>query len=417
MHLDAGASLLQRLEQLSRTPSRPPARIAATENRLVPVERAIGPRPPALPSSNAAFPTLHQPYTAMPARQRRRFPLTALTLGVVLGGAVSGVLLWGGRDEILQRGQSIAIAVSTALVAATGARSAGETTPILAEQTGARRSSGSTPEPKPLEVVMPRFTESERRAAAGQPAESKVQTASTERVQAPLRSTAAIAAATACGGTVTPAGPGLLQFSMRDPGRAGTGMDVKVDGYDYRASFAGDGSLNLLVPGLSQSPAFVWVLTDGTPCRQTAPAPVAKESLQIALLWSHGADLNMHVVEPNAWVGSPTGDIHAGRPNHDGRSGIGRLNVFGTAGDSTRAQVYMAERGRLGAGGQLSAIVSLGGCAKPGQAAELRFEVLVQHIGDQARTFQSDAHALAFVLPPCSGTAPTWISERIPVKF
>ena len=229
--------------------------------------------------------------------------------------------------------------------------------------------------------------------------------------------------ASACDVTFAPSEAGIVKVDMVDRGRAGGAMILKVDGLDYRAMFASDGRLSLSVPRLSRTPALVWTRADGTLCRQVATAPAVNMPLQIALIWGGAGNLDMHVVEPNAWIGSPRGHLHADQPNIDGATANGRFSAFGAPGDPTRVQLYAVDRSLLGDSGVLNVIVKLAAsdgasCVNAGEPPQLRYEIQIRHVDAQGDNVRPESRSFAFELPPCAGSSGgAERFERLTVKF
>ena len=102
-------------------------------------------------------------------------------------------------------------------------------------------------------------------------------------------------------------------MTLVDQHRARSSIIVKVDDLPYRGTFAADGRLTLAVPSISDTPVLQWALADGAPCRQVATV-VRSGQLRVALVWTGNADLQMHVIEPNSSLGSPSGTFHLTNP-------------------------------------------------------------------------------------------------------
>ena len=193
------------------------------------------------------------------------------------------------------------------------------------------------------------------------------------------------ASLTSCSAILAEEEPGMLRITLVDQDRAGSSIIVKVNDMDHRATFAEDGRLTLAVPSFSDAPDVQWALADGTPCRQLANVTLLPR-LRIALAWAGHARLEMHVMEPNSWLGSPVGHISSDRPNLDGIHGAGQFYTFGQPGDSTRVQLFVVDFARLSDRGFLHAVItldraSIGTCAEVGQTSEVRYQVYVHHGG------------------------------------
>lgn len=213
------------------------------------------------------------------------------------------------------------------------------------------------------------------------------------------------ASLTSCSALLAEEEPGMLRITLVDQHRAGSSIIVRVNDMDYRATFAADGRLALAVPSLSDAPVVQWALADGTPCRQLATVTLLPR-LRIALAWAGYARLEMHVIEPNSWLGSPVGHISSDRPNLDGIHGAGQFHTFGQPGDSTRVQLFVVDFARLGDRGFLHAVItldraSIGTCAEVGQTSEVRYQVYVHHGALRSDVRHPEVRSMAFQLPRC----------------
>jgi DnaJ-domain-containing protein 1 len=240
-----------------------------------------------------------------------------------------------------------------------------------------------------------------------------------QKSAAPL---AAPASLSPCGAHVVEDEPGLLGMALVDQARAGTSIIVRVGDLDYRAGFATDGRLRLVVPTLSAAPVFQWARADGAPCGHTS-ATALSPRLSIALVWAGYAGLEMHVVEPNSWLGSPIGHISSARPNLEGAYGAGRFRTFGGPGDSTRIQLFVVDTAKLGDRRFLNAVVALDGagtehCAVVGQTAEVRYQIYIYQSGRPSDALNPEVRSMAFEVPRCGEPGGARVrSENILVKF
>jgi hypothetical protein len=214
---------------------------------------------------------------------------------------------------------------------------------------------------------------------------------------------------------------GILRIMLVDQHRARSSITVKVDDLHYRGTFAADGRLTLAVPSLSDTPILQWALADGTPCRQVATV-VRSGQLRVALVWAGNADLQMHVIEPNSWLGSPVGHISSDKPNLDGSDGAGLFRTFGLPGDSFRVQLFVVDPARLGDRRFLNALVvhnpaAERRCVGIGQASEVRYEVHIQG-SRRSELRHREVRSMAFQLAGCGEPESNQArSENILVRF
>ena len=215
--------------------------------------------------------------------------------------------------------------------------------------------------------------------------------------------------------------PGLLKMTLVDQPRARSSIIVKVDDLPYRATFATDGRLTLVMPRISDTPVLQWALVDGTPCRQLATT-TRSGWVRVALIWAGNADLQMHMIEPNSWLGSPVGHISSAKPNLDGSHGAGRFRTFGLPGDSLRVQLFVVDPARLGDRRFLNALVVLnptaaGNCSEVGAASEVRYQVYIQD-SRPGEVRHPEVRSMAFQLPRCGEPESNRVrSENVVVRF
>jgi hypothetical protein len=224
-----------------------------------------------------------------------------------------------------------------------------------------------------------------------------------------------------CGAAVGQPEPGLVELRLADTSRSGSALLVRVDDIDYRGQFAGDGSLSLVAPRLSRAAAIRWAGGDGRPCTIAVPDADAETArLRVALVWEGAASLGLHILEPQAWVGSPRGDISAETPNDDLSHGAGRIRTFGSPGDPARVTFYSVDLARLGPPGVLNALVKLQPstemCTSPGQTGVVRYQLHTGRTGPGAE-IAAEVRAYAFQLPACGQEGSNPPAERIAIKF
>lgn len=218
-----------------------------------------------------------------------------------------------------------------------------------------------------------------------------------------------------------------VRLSLADPDRTGTHTELVVNDISYRAMFGADGRLSLEAPRLDESPVLRWVQRDGSVCQRNVPRPEGPPSLQVAVMWSGDLGLELDVVEPHSWPGSPTGYITSLQPNLEGAHGAGAIRAFGRQGDPNRALVYSVATADIGASGVLNVQVKLspraeggGTCGASAEVftnAEVLYEVYIVRDDGAAGKFRRENKAYAFKVPPCGATAAYQRIERLSVRF
>ena len=123
---------------------------------------------------------------------------------------------------------------------------------------------------------------------------------------------------------------GFLKLALHDPSRAGKLVSIKVDDVSYRAAFDAKGDVGFAAPLLAQQAVVSWDHLDGTSCQKPVVLTNTKPLLRVALVWTGGDVLDLHVIEPNAWFGGPAGHISILSPNTDRSQGLGGLSVNDT---------------------------------------------------------------------------------------
>lgn len=226
-----------------------------------------------------------------------------------------------------------------------------------------------------------------------------------------------------CNASLAEVQAGILQFQISDRARAGASIVVRVDEFDYRASFARDGELITFAPRLFETTSIRWQGADGSPCSTTAAGSDDQPQLRVALVWEGEARLALHILEPKAWVGAPTGHISADRPNLSYGHGLGQLHAFGQSSDPTRLQFYLVNLARLGHSGVLTAMVTLEpaaaleACARRGEQHEVRYQLYTLRTDKSGERRRPEIRSLAFELPDCAKGRADPPVERIAIKF
>jgi len=226
-----------------------------------------------------------------------------------------------------------------------------------------------------------------------------------------------------CSASLAEVQAGIVQLQLHDPTRAGQSILIRVDAFDYRASFARDGELMMFAPRLFGITSVRWQGADGTACATTAAGANDEPQLRVGLVWEGEAPLALHVLEPKGWVGAPKGHISADRPNLSYGHGLGQLHAFGQPADPARLQVYVVDLAQLGHSGVLTAMVTLepaaalDACAGGGQQREVRYQLYTLRT-DKSGDARPEIRSLAFELPDCAkGKAAALPVERIAIRF
>jgi hypothetical protein len=225
-----------------------------------------------------------------------------------------------------------------------------------------------------------------------------------------------------CSASLAEVQAGILQIQLHDRTRAGHSIAIRVDEFDYRASFAGDGELVMFAPRLFQVASVRWQGTNGTPCSTSAAPADHEPQLRVGLVWEGDTRLALHILEPKGFVGAPAGHISADRPNLSSGHGAGQLHAFGQPSGPTRLQVYLVDLARLGHAGVLTAMVTLEPaaalevCAGRGQRHEVRYQIYTLRTG-KSGDGRPEIRSLAFELPDCAKGKSDPPVERIAIRF
>ena len=234
----------------------------------------------------------------------------------------------------------------------------------------------------------------------------------------------------ACAVSITAQSRGALSLGVTDPTRKGATASFDVGGRIYKAAFDAAGRLTFKAPLLAESQTVRWDNGSGTACEQTAALPADVPLLRIALVWTGDATLDLHVIEPNAWFGSPAGHISSLQPNIALTQGVGSIETYGLRSDSTNAIVYAVDATRVPPGALINAFVkpattvtnpsqpvsvdcSSSAAAPP--AAEVQYQVHVLRSGP-GTPLQSDVHTYAMQVPSCGSPPGDDRAERIMVR-
>jgi len=218
-----------------------------------------------------------------------------------------------------------------------------------------------------------------------------------------------------------------VRLSLSDSSRAGTQTELAVNDVSYRVLFGEDGRLNLEAPRLDETAVVRWVQRDGSVCQRTLPRVAGPAFVQVAVMWSGDIGLELDVVEPHSWPGSPTGYITAFQPNLDGTHGGGSIRSFGHPGGANRALAYAAPVGAIGDAGVLNIQVKLapraeggGSCGSSAEVftnAEAPYEVYIVRDAGPGGAFRRENKSFAFNVPPCGATANSQRIERLSIRF
>ncbi|MEQ1695766.1 MAG: hypothetical protein ABL901_07995 [Hyphomicrobiaceae bacterium] len=243
-----------------------------------------------------------------------------------------------------------------------------------------------------------------------------------------VASTAADVTGGSCAVPLTTSKPGVVGLAMNDPARAGQTMGIAVDDVSYRAAFDAKGNLRFEAPMLAQQGVVRWDRKNGPPCELPFVSATTGGLLRVALIWTGPSALDLHVIEPNAWFGGPSGHISSLDLNADQSHGAGHIQVFGDGKAGARAHVYTVEASRIAQGGFLNAfvkpaatIVSDGSActdaARPGNEQQVYYQVLVLRTAAQSDAVQSEARSFSMAIGSCGAKQGSGdLSERIIVR-
>jgi hypothetical protein len=225
----------------------------------------------------------------------------------------------------------------------------------------------------------------------------------------------------ACTAQLTSTERGVISLTMADPARSGQAMPIAIDDVSYGARFDAKGVLRFDAPMLAQRSVVRWEQSGGSPCEKPVVMPATGGLLRVALVSPGGAALDLHVIEPNAWFGGPSGHISAFNANMDQKHGAGLIQAFGDGKGGARAQVYSVEASRIAPGGVLNAFVKpVTASAKDGAACadkQVLYQVLILRQAAQTGDVQTETRSFAMAIGACgaSGGADDR-SERIIVR-
>jgi len=226
-----------------------------------------------------------------------------------------------------------------------------------------------------------------------------------------------------CGHVSLRAGKGVLTLAVTDPTRAGQTIPVAVGDVALSATFGPAGRLQLRAPLLGESAAVRWAGSADATCESTAVLASDGALLRVALVSSGAGALDLHVIEPNAWFGGPSGHISNLAPNADKARGAGAIETFGNR-DGSRVVVYAVDPARIPAGGLINAFV------QPDSAGIPSCGDAVTSVGDRQILYQihilrsvpglalqRDIRNFSMQLPSCAEPGASAVpSERIMVR-
>lgn len=226
-----------------------------------------------------------------------------------------------------------------------------------------------------------------------------------------------------CGTVALAAAKGVVTLAVTDPARVGQALSVAVGDLAFKAAFGPAGRLEFKAPLLAETATVRWTGGTGTQCERVATLPADGALLRVALVWSGEAALDLHVIEPNAWYGGPSGHISNLAPNADKVRGAGSVEAFGSRG-GTVAIVYAVDPARISAGGIINAFVKPAGsatvaCSDPANPAPESQVTYQVHILRSAAGggLQREVQSFSMQLASCGGSSTSPVpSERIMVR-
>ena len=125
---------------------------------------------------------------------------------------------------------------------------------------------------------------------------------------------------------------GIVKLSVLDAARAGNRTTFKLDGLTYASHFDSAGRLDAEAPMFHAKADLAWTGRGGQDCAHAGMSfDGVQSSYFVALIWSDpDVRLALHVIEPpNGRLGGARNYVFPGRPNADGASAFGRMQVFG----------------------------------------------------------------------------------------
>ena len=235
------------------------------------------------------------------------------------------------------------------------------------------------------------------------------------------------AAGASCAASLTGTDQGVVMLAMTDTSRAGKMTTIAVDDLNYRTAFDANGVLRFEAPLLAQQAVVRWDRANGPSCEKPVVMPKAAGMLRVALVWSGEVALDLHVIEPNAWFGGPSGHISSLNRNTDQSHGAGLIRAFGDGKGAAKALVYTVEAARIAPGGVLNAFVKpaanaakeSAACADKaatGEERQVQYQVLILRTAAQSGEVQTETKSFAIAISPCGADGGGGRGERIIVK-
>ncbi len=230
-----------------------------------------------------------------------------------------------------------------------------------------------------------------------------------------------------CAASLTGTEHGVVTLAVSDPSRAGQTATIAIDDLSYRAAFDAKGALRFDAPLFAQQGVVSWDRPNATPCEKRVVMPKASGMLRVALVSSGDVALDLHVIEPNAWFGGPSGHISNLNRNEDQSRGAGRVQTFGDGFGAARTVVYTIDAARIAPGGVLNAFVNPSASDTKGSAActqdaqkgeepKVEYQVLILRTSPQSDDVQRETKAFSMGISPCGANAGGGRSERIIVR-
>jgi len=226
-----------------------------------------------------------------------------------------------------------------------------------------------------------------------------------------------------CGYVALGVAKGVVTLTVTDPARAGQTIPIAVGDVALSSTFGPTGRLLLKAPLLGETAIIRWAGGSGASCESPAVLAADGALLRVALVSSAAGGLDLHVIEPNAWFGGPSGHISNLSPNADKGRGAGAIETFGGH-DGARVVVYAVDPTRLPAGSLINAFVqpdsagipSCRAATNPAGDRNVVYQILILRSG-LGQGLQREIRNFSMQIPACGETGGSaGPSERIMVR-
>lgn len=181
-----------------------------------------------------------------------------------------------------------------------------------------------------------------------------------------------------------------VRLTLSTPCQPGRRVTVHHDHISFSDRTDQMGLLNVEVPAMTASAAFVAELEDGTRVTRTVLVPSALRSASVALVTDSAAGMALHAYEDGARFGEP-GHVWSGAPRGQGARGTVRVLGDPALPGGRIAQIYTAPETAPEVRLAVEAEVTAANCGRAIEAQTLLPD----------RTGRPRAGTLSFVLPGC----------------